>query len=108
MMTKNYRTRNHKVKRHRTRNHKVKKHRTRNHKVKKHRTRKNKKGGYNYNGWPLTGQLAKCKHSTLGIYPGCEQFCCADDKQFTTPGSYTSNRCYRCNQMNEFNRPQSP
>ena len=103
---KKYRTRNHKLKKHRTRNHKVKKHKTRNHKVKNHRTRKNKKGGYNYNGWPLSGQLARCDNSVLGIYPGCEKFCCNDS--WTNANGYSSERCYKCNHFNEFNRPQSP
>ena len=103
---KKHRTRNQKVKKHRTRNQNVKKHRTRNQKVKKHRSRKNIKGGYNYNGWPLTGSLASCNHSSLGIHPGCERYCCQDS--WTTPAQYSSQRCYGCNHTNEFNRPQSP
>ena len=105
---KKHRTRNHKVKKHRTRNHKVKKHRTRNHKVKKHRTSKNKKGGYNYNGWPIKAELAMCNNSNLNIHPGCKKYCCDPNQEWANQNTYTGIRCYNCNRMNEFNRPQSP
>ena len=85
----------------------VKKQRTRNRKVKKQRTRKNKKGGYNYNGWPLTGQIAMCNNSKLNIHPGCKKSCCTN-QELTNEHTYTSDGCKKCNKFNEFNRPESP
>ena len=49
-----------------------------------------------------------CNNSNLNIHPGCKKYCCDPNQEWANQNTYTGIRCYNCNRMNEFNRPQSP
>ena len=49
-----------------------------------------------------------CNNSNLIIHPGCKKYCCDRNQQWANQNTYTSNDCRKCNNFNEFNRPESP